>query len=272
MKIARIALLITCFLLIVGVGAATRPAALEIDPVQAYMPEKLLELYSLDYTSRTYQQITKSEDIEKVITGLKGYRPSSKVSHDVRQTGFLVFTDRGKYTVYLSSNAKDRETRELYALSQKLNREYPRHVQWLVYMSTDQIESIEFRAFGGKGYTTRKNIHETYYIDALITDRESIEKVSSFLKGMVVNPKEQVHRKPYPNPGAVANEYSLDIHFKNGISYRCYGPFLYISSSDMDEMISYSEPESYNQVDALRDLMLELPESKRKWMEGFTDG
>lgn len=240
--------------------------------VSAAGDEKILSLYSLDYTSRTYQQITKAEDIEEVVTRLKGYQPPSSVSYDARQTGFLVFTDRGKYAVYLPSNAKDRETRELYALSQKLNREYPRHIQWLVYMSTDQIKSIEFRAFGGKGYTTRKDIRETYHIDALITDQESIEKVSSFLKGMVVNPKEQIHRQPYPNPGAVADEYSLDIYFKNGVRYGCYGPFLHIRSSDMDEMISYSEPEPFNQVDALRDLMMELPESRLKLMENFCAG
>ncbi|MCI8441112.1 MAG: hypothetical protein HFG27_01075 [Provencibacterium sp.] len=247
-------------------GLLLCPAALETKEAPLYRDKPVTALYSLDYPARTYQQITGQQDMERVLKALENYQPP--VSHKTKDLseclGFLVFTGEEKYPLYLPHNSSDRQTKELFALSKEMNAAYPRHIQWFVYMSPENIESIQFGGFAGKGYTN-KDYQKTYRIDARITERESIEAVSDFLKGMVVTGDTKVFYEPM-NPGTPAGLYFLKIYFKNDIVYSCFGPFLDISSSDMKEEIFYSEEESLNQTDSLRDLFLELPETKTEEM------
>lgn len=260
------------FMLLSAIGIlfsfCIQPMAAEAEPQYLYRGEAVTELYSLDYEKRTYQRVTEDADITAALDALEDYIPE-KVSPKSReqQRGFLIFTDKGKYPVYLPDEGKKEQTRELYALSGAYNGKYPRHIQWLVYMSTENIESVTFGGFGGKGYT-HEDYRETYSIDAQITNPESIEKISRFLKEMVVTPESDVSYER-SNPGTPAGVFDLRIDFKNGIHYYCSGPFFSIYSSDMPEQITYREDDKLEQTTSLRDLMMELPQSRLVWMKDW---
>lgn len=246
---------------------AATPIAVSAPPVaKTYAGEKVTELHSLDYESRTYQHITKDQDISDVLSLLQGYTPPPAAKQpDSKQCGFLIFTEKGKHTVYLPSTitSQDKRTIQLYELSKKLNMEYPRHVQWFSYMSTEKIQSIEFEGTGGKGYTN-KDYKYTFGISVKTTDLNDIEKAATFLKKIEVNAADSIYPKGERNPGMNPDAYRMVIHFDNGISYTCYGPFLSISSSDIPDMVTYSEPTSVSvsQIKALQDLMAEMSQAK----------
>ena len=249
----RILALALAIMLVMPLNAAAA------DGVLRYNVELVTAVYSFDYTARTYQLVTDKPEQETIVNLLKGYK--APAVSDKNAVGFLVFTDKGKYPVYLPSktDGQSAKTKKLVELSLECNKKYPRHIQWFAFMSPENIERITFSGAGGgdASWTLNPQKYTKFCTISLDTrDPASIRKISDYLKGLTVGPVFHSSRDDdiFYNPITTMDGQSITIYFKNGVTYgtfsnwqfrengggRVYGKdhFL-IGASDLNEQLAY---------------------------------
>ena len=221
-----------------------------------YREKAVTAIYSLDKANRSYQLVTDQVDIEEIIPLLEHLEPVSLESKDA--VGFLVFTTEGKFAWYLSKSTGTDPVGILSDISQRCNKKYSRHAQWLAYMSPENLVKVEFGGIGGPGYTRKTwPSTETFGIKVDTSDPDDLLTVALFLKGLTVG-AEPIIIDDSINPSSPAGLYTMRLTFKSGVVYNIlgYNSGLNIGSSDMKESILYDCSET--QIQAMRDMMAGL--------------
>ena len=152
------------------------------------------------------------------------------------ERAFIVFTEQGRYYIYLDRNKTPEALLKLWedAVS---SAEKGRHIQWLTHMTPEKI--TEIRA-GGLGKT--------------LTERADIEAAAEFLKKEVfVGQIEKIHASEgEDNPNMLGGLYHIVITFDTGVIYSMIGygdvdghideggSYLSIWTSDLDKTVYYT--------------------------------
>ncbi len=244
-----------------------------------YKGEKVTALYSLDGKDYSYQPVT---DLARIVPMLEKRPPDN--SRNAAELGFLLFTEKGKYTWSLSDDsvyavlplgepASPQRTAwtgavnsatDLATLSALYNDGlYGRRAQWLTYMSEEKIEAIYFSAWGGRNYTNSGSLGN-FGIGVNTSDKESIRRIAAFLKGLDVPENPRVTNLNGIDYGmsTVAGLYDLRIKFNTGAIYHIFGydSGMSIVSSELNKMMHYEV--SQRQINALRDFLAMLPDTQ----------
>lgn len=227
-----------------------------VDTPVYYRGELVTALYSFDGANRSYQYIQNPDKIAEIVPLLEKF--TAETTGKAGALGFLLFTDKGKYAYSITEKST-----ELGQIATDCNEIYSflRHAQWLCYMSAENIETIEFSGLGGSGYSLKDYPQqETFSIGVNTTSKDTIQKITSFLKNIKVEPNARVN-EGLDNPVTVMGLIDMRIHFKTGTTYTIFGYLdeFSISTDDLNQSINYKTSEQ--QIQALRDFMALLPEA-----------
>lgn len=222
--------------------------------------DNILEYYTYSATGHTYRKITDKEEqtilrenINK-ITDLVTVEPLAK---EPITGGFLIKTADGRKLEYYTTNDYlYNEGHQKYILPrkslEKLKQLSKKHrfedgsIQWLAYMSLENIVSIK-----GYGFLAEDDFksEKSWNIDTSTT--EIMNKIGTALQAIQVDPtKTKVLDTPNNPNMPYESSIVLTLKFKSGVSHtiKMYPNRLEIQSSDRDTVYVYTIDETQFQT------------------------
>lgn len=218
-----------------------------------YKDEKIAGMYSFQYKNRSYHAITSPEKIAEVVAMLADKQPDETATNG--SVGFLIITEEDGYDLYFDASSDQ----ELIDLSVARIRDSAPQISWLVYMDTSKIASISATASIGAASLAGDSAYKTATLNT--SDRDSISRIASFLKGMKVKDDPVLSWDPV-DLGGKGKQFTLDITFESGIVYHITADdqTLKIACPDMPENITYACNAS--RLQAFSDLVSLMPGAK----------
>lgn len=218
--------------------------------------DNILEYYTYSATGHTYRKITDKEEqtilrenINK-ITDLVTVEPLAK---EPITGGFLIKTADGRKLEYYTTNDYlYNDGRQKYILPrkslEKLKQLSKKHrfedgsIQWLAYMSLENIVSIK-----GYGFLAEDDFksEKSWNIDTSTT--EIINKIGTALQAIQADPtKTKVFDSPINPNVPYESSIKLTLAFQSGVSHivKMYPNRLEIQSSDRDTIYVYALDET----------------------------
>ena len=223
-----------------------------LDGTLQYKGEPITEVYSFYYGNRSYHRVFSAARIAEILELLEKYPVNEEATFG--NVGFLIVTEEDRHPLYF-----DPETSQvLINLSGDCIRASDPLIQWLVYIDTDNIESITCttpvgRASLGGGDSKRCSLSTK--------NRDSIERLSGYLSSMIVKEDSIISWEPVDKQpqGTVL---TMDIVFSTGTTYHITTDknSLTISCPQMEEHITYRCYPS--RLQGLYDLISLMPGAK----------
>ncbi len=228
--------------------------------------ETVTSIYSLDLDDRMYYLLTDRQLKETALTLLEDY-DSPEYNQDRIRVGFLIFTDKTKYPLYLykNPNGYNKDEEELLELADICNQQPKGYMQWIAYMSTENIVEARFVGQGGGRYTHNPEAtsHNEFALTLNTNDLESIRKISNYIKDMAVVSVDDIvtGAENFYGFGSDPGIYDLWLTYKNGVVYYLHGSGSQIVFHDAHEQIFFTLQDD-DAHKGLRDLIASLPETK----------